>query len=116
MQNEIILNIGLDVEGDNPLKVFEVCRALRAAGFVQITGRIVQSDSEETFVTQGFGISDAVVHQLAVELGQEAIALFDLLHDEGRMVGPEKEKWGEFNPAYFFLPNGSRMSEARSVA
>jgi len=114
---DTILNIGLDgVAPGSSLPVFIVARALRAAGFTQVSGRIIQSDSEETYVTQGFGLSDAAIYQLSVELGQECIAVYDLLHREGRMVGPDAAKWGEFNPEFFFLPNGSRMSQARSVA
>jgi hypothetical protein len=117
MQNEIILNIGLaQAAPGSTLPVFVVARALRAAGFTQTTGRIVQSDTEATYVTQGYGLSDHAIHLLAIDLEQECIAVYDLTHREGRMVGPLKEAWGEFNPAAFFLPNSSRMSEARSVA
>lgn len=47
------------------------------------------------------------VYDLARALNEDCIALYvpDLQH--GALVGPKAERWGEFDPSRFLLPDGT---------
>lgn len=120
--HDIIMNIGLQIgEGDDAVEIMPtaVLKAMRALNIRWDTATVRQSDSEPTLVVS----ADAADHQIAMladAFDQMAIAVYDKYHAKGRLVGARRQewidKWGDFNPAYFILPNGSRLSEARSVA
>lgn len=42
-----------------------------------------------------------VVYQLAIELQQECIALYNRRTGVGKLIGPDAGKWGEFDLTYF---------------
>lgn len=115
--NELILNIGLwDSVNDAEITHAAAAKALRQAGFVTYTAVVVRSDTENTLVVEGRAMSDFSIDRVAIGLCQDCIAVWDQYHREGRLVGPDAASWGEFDPSKFFLMNGSRLSEARSVA
>lgn len=122
---QVILNIGLDgvpVNGEtytngqrNPRVVEQLMEAVHAArglGFEVGTTRLLQSDSEPTVVLScktPAGNSIAV-HQLAQRLNQDCIAVYDPARQHGELIGPNAEKWGAFNPAFFLQLDGTRLA------
>lgn len=114
MTSHLILNIGL-MSGGVEIADTAVYRAMRAAGILWEKVAHHQSDTEPTLVIEGYG-TDHQVNLVATWLEQDCIAVWDPLHREGRMVGPYRDRWGEFDPSQFIMLNGSRLSEARSVA
>lgn len=108
-----ILNIGLAREGQPDLTFTEVYKAVGAANISHLSFSLHESDSETTLVVNALIPSDVAVAELSANLDQDCIAIWDLMHSEGRLAGPQAAKWGDFNPALFILPNGSRLSEAR---
>lgn len=107
------LNVGLDVRPDlrdSNLTPEEVKAAIEAFG-VQVTASAVhRSDTENTLVAQlSQPLTGGEVDALSRALHQEAIP--QLVGTKGEMHGPEKEKWGDFNPDYFLMLDGSRASD-----
>lgn len=113
-RTDVILNIGLMV-GDTEIASYAAFRAMHQLGILWGRSERYDSDTEPTLVVE-CDATDAQVHELSIMLEQECIAVWDRMHREGRLVGPLKHKWGEFDPEFFLLPNGSRLSEARSLA
>lgn len=112
MNYPVILNIGLwDSVDEAEITHAAAATALRKAGFVTYTGVVLRSDTENTLIVEGRGMSDHAIDRVAEGLNQDCIAVWDQTHREGRLVGPRASKWGEFDPAQFFLLNGSRLSE-----
>lgn len=131
MQDNLILNIGLN--GVTPLgqgytngrqnpelaaKVFACAQALRREGFVYFENKVVQSDSEPTWVvavsrTYGERSLYGAVRRVAAELNQDVIAVWFPARQHGTMKGRDidhDDAWGEFNPDLFFMPDGRRLS------
>jgi hypothetical protein len=52
----------------------------------------------------------------ANELGQECIALYYPGAEFGQLIGPRAAAWGEFNPEFFLMPDGTRMAAPTSLA
>ena len=70
------------------------------------------SDSEPTLVIEvPASVSHATLHRLAQTFDQDAVAAFDFAKGEGKLAGPSAALWGPFNPAYFIIPGGARLSE-----
>ena len=114
---EVILNIGLwDSVDEAEITHYAAAKALRDEGFVTYSAIVLDSDTERTLVVEGNAPSDFAIYNVASRLNQDCIAVWDQYHWEGRLVGPRSAGWGEFEPSKFFLLNGSRLSEARSVA
>ena len=101
-QGRPVINVGMQVgdgTGQN-LGVTEIRRALKRIGVDIKRDQIRRSDTEDTFVAQlARPLTDQEAHDLAVTLRQEAIP--QRVGSVGTMHGPQKEKWGEFNPKYF---------------
>jgi len=111
-RGEPVVNIGLDVPGGGGLDAQHARDALAKFGVKIKAERIQRSNTEQTLVaTLDKPLSDADMHQLSVDLKQEAIPQWD--GKKGALHGPEKQKWdnGRFNPDYFIEPNGKTMSE-----
>lgn len=115
-KHQVILNIGLAREGKDDLTFTEVYKAINTCNISHLRFERVQSDTEETLVVNALIYSDFDVARLSARLEQDCIAIWDLAHQEGRLAGPNAAKWGDFNPEFFLLLNGSRLSDARSVA
>lgn len=109
--NVVILNI----EIANRYEPFPTMRAMRRHNMPLMKGHVHTRDGVHTLVAET-SAPDNVIHDLSAELGEDCIAVYDLYHREGRLVGPNTEPWGPFDPAKFILLNGSLLSEARSVA
>lgn len=129
---QLILNIGLDgIPADlsytngvlNPLvarQALTAVQALRREGFVVKHAVKHLSDSEPPLVvTAEFGNSplhglgsgvNATFGQAAKALNQDCIAAYSPFTVRGRLIGPKAEAWGEFNPAMFIMPDGTRLS------
>ena len=58
------------------------------------------------------GAVAARLYDLAMILGQEAIAARDGTH--GRLIGPDAAKWGEFDPSQFIMPDGTKLAPPRA--
>lgn len=122
---QVILNIGLDgvpVNGEtytngqrNPLEVEQLLVAVktaRALRFVVKRVSLLQSDSEPTAVVlcEPPAGNSIAVHQLAQRLNQDCIAVYDATLRRGELIGPNAEKWGAFNPAFFLQLDGTRLA------
>lgn len=126
---QVILNIGLDnvpVNGEtytngrrNPAvmeQFFTAVQTLRSHGFKIIYATMHQSDSEPTLVTKvddnnmsGYNR----ITKLAEALNQDCIATYNPVGKFGELYGPRAAAWGEFNPAFFIMPDGSRLGAAQ---
>lgn len=131
---QFILNIGLARDGAADLEASHVTE--RTAQVLKGFGKLFEvlehkSHTEQTVVavfhTEQRQLSAeqtlahvfafrGAIHQLAVEFGQDCIALYLPKSKTGRLIGPLAAKWGAFNPAYFLLPNGSYASEELAAA
>jgi hypothetical protein len=114
MNHPVILNIGMRCADGAELTTAVVMQSLRAAGVLWERIALREDAPEPTMVVEGYS-TDYQVYLLSTWLQQECIAVWDQMHREGRLVGPQAAKWGEFDPAQFILLNGSLLSEARSV-
>lgn len=115
---QLILNIGLKSEifGDIPVE-----RALTVVhdtyGSI-IKWALVNSDTEPTMVADVEARPAAPfagVSGLAYALGQDCVAAYLPQTGKGELRGPHPDKWGEFNPEYFFTLDGRRLSEVQGV-
>lgn len=110
------INIGLNVgDGTEKITVIECIDALRNEGVIVIGDvRVVQSDSEPTFVAS-ITFPDATDwFNVCAELRQEAIGLLLKGEDNsfaGMLVGPKAEAWGPFDASMFFTSTGKRLSD-----
>lgn len=108
----IIVNIGLHTEDGKGITRDEAIFALRALNFKVLEHTVVASDSEPTLVARVTHIGDprACAHWTAERLRQQCIALWYPATQHGDLVGPQASAWGPFNPAFFVLLDGSRLS------
>lgn len=111
----MLVNIGLDVAGTRNTVQERVERANLAYMILRtlyterelISVEYRNSESEPTMVLQ---ILDTVENAktffwyLSRDLRQDCIALVDDNGQNGVLVGPKAEKWGEFNPEFFLFP------------
>jgi len=111
--HELILNIGLARRGRPNLLPRQVRRVLWHNRISVVRSVVKQSATEPTLVCavllpaapdtrHAAAEGDlAAVYRAAVDLEQEAIAVFDPVLNEGILVGPQATAWGDFNPAFF---------------
>lgn len=119
---EVILNIGLagvPQEVDNvysigrKISAFETAlTSVKCLNFKPISWALVESDTEPTLVVRATHTGDvkACVNWLAEKLNQDCIAVYIPSKNEGHLYGPRASKWGDFNPEFFFMLDGSRLS------
>jgi hypothetical protein len=112
-----ILNIGLARDGKENLSGNTVRDALREAGIPVQGAATFNSDTEPTIVVE-IDASQVLHHQLAgavwslaKALEQECIGVYGTHIGKGALIGPRADKWGEFNPEYFLLLDGSRLAQ-----
>lgn len=108
----LILNIGL-IRQDGTLSI-DAMAAVQAY-FTVVQHAVQQSDTEPTLVVEverrGNIINTAnAIFILAELLDQECIAVYNCSSQMGALIGPKADKWGAFNPDYFVMLDGSRMS------
>jgi len=122
---EVILNIGLDgVPADlsytngklNPLdarRAMQAVQAVRSHGFDILSAKVVQSDTEPTLVVRaedaGIG-QDNRIDMLSTALKQDCIGVWYPAEQYGQLIGPRADAWGEFNPEFFIMLDGTRLS------
>lgn len=62
----------------------------------------VEDWTEKTLIVQlDGGITDFCLTAFCIDLAQDCIAIRNDETGEGRLVGPNAEKWGAFNPDFF---------------
>jgi hypothetical protein len=99
------LNIGLHVARGSDLPPLVVSRAVAEMMVAHRCGslyrtRLAQSTTEPTLVVElPVAAPDATIHDLAIDLAQDCIAVRDATG--GRLIGPRASRWGAFDPAFF---------------
>jgi hypothetical protein len=102
----IELNIGLNVEGSANVKGQRDSRAEFAINSLPARSsyRREFSETEDTLIVVCEGSPadvSVVVEELAVNLSQDCIAVFNVETGAGELIGPNAAAWGEFNPEFF---------------
>lgn len=111
---DAIINVGMvSSDGSKTFDIDEVFAALHANGIIAYPtfATVVESDSEPTVVVHAIIAADSDVYNAAVDLEQDCIAVWAGRAREGSLIGPNAKKWGPFNPRFFFLPSGKRLSD-----
>lgn len=106
MRNPVILNIGLAAHSD----LFEACRAMRRAGIVFDTAHLRLSPTDEYAMVVMCDATDDRIHAVSEALEEDCIAVWDLMHREGRLIGPKAAEWGEFDPTLFIMRDGRTLA------
>lgn len=107
---QVVLNIGMVASSDGvTLRFGDIIADARMLGIRVHLAQVFPSDSEPTVVMVAELPHDSAAHDLALVLDQDCIAVYDYANG-GRLIGPRADAWGEFNPAFFILPDGSRLS------
>lgn len=120
-----VLNIGLAREGKSNVGTGTALRELlnleRMSANDELIDYSVQQSETETTVVAIVDIrgnpADVLtkVFRLSQVLEQDCIAMYNLVTKEGALVGPRAGKWGAFNPEFFLLPDGSKLSAPSSL-
>lgn len=118
---DFILNIGLKSDTLGDISVALAKQMLWAADLLIKIETVVQSDTEPTLVVMVTSINGpaftlANLRQLAIDLGQDCIAVYRPQVGRGALIGPKAAEWGPFNPQYFFLLDGTRLSALTAQA
>lgn len=116
---DVILNIGLAREGNSNIGsgtvIREVINSFGAASFA-----FKHSDTEITCIAnvsaESYPVLKTKLGFLSALLGQDCIAFYAPATDFGGLVGPRADKWGPFNPDFFLLHDGTRLSAQVSKA
>lgn len=112
----MILNIGMNTNDGRGITLAQINAALSLANARVVKGAVRRSDSEPTYVVE---LSDALtegsVFALAEILEQDAIAVWDMVSETGKLIGPKAASWGAFDPERFLLVSGARLADALSV-
>lgn len=121
MEVTLIVNIGLNT-ADGAIAIEEARKVLRAYGFWILREALLESDTEPTLVAEVSNLRAVypltilqLLYQVSEELKQDCIAVYcgDTLG--GALVGPRADAWGPFNPEYFLLLDGRRLSEVNNA-
>jgi len=110
---EAIINIGLRVDATGEvLSIDDVLDACRKCGVI-VTGKpvVVESDSEPTLVTSIAAPAQPDLYDLAEELRQDCVSIYDSRNWRGRLIGPMADAWGPFDPSKFVTSTGRRLSD-----
>lgn len=114
---DVILNIGLNSDTLGSIETNTALQALSDNGFFVHGSQVFNSDTEPTLVVTGRLTGDDSVdntknlYRVAVLLGQDCIAVYsDRLIAFGALIGPRAAAWGDFNPEFFVMPDGSRLA------
>lgn len=120
---DFVLNIGLKVGAAQTLAAHVALEIVKANEFLVGAHKVVESDTESTLVCEvrylgGPTWASKLLHQIAVDLKQDCIAVYSPKTGGGALIGPNRHAWGQFNPEFFILPDGTRLSEqsARKAA
>jgi hypothetical protein len=112
-----LINLGLirsehsKVAPKAPLNVAAVTDCLTALWGRSWKAEVHTSDTEPTLVIEvPASVSHATLSRLAHTFDQDAVAAYDVTRGEGKLSGPRASEWGSFNPDYFLIPGGYRLS------
>lgn len=106
-----LLNIGLDNKAGGAVTEEQIRAAIAATGADVAAVVVHQSDTEPTAVVRlSRALTPEEATAVSAALNQEAIAQFT--GAGGGLYGPEAQKWGDFNPAFFLTLEGGRAAEA----
>lgn len=117
----IELNIGLDIAGSANTPSMHDSREVFALAFLKRSAytqnileiRRAQSGTEQTLAVQlrvSSGAENRIrgeIEQLAHDLDQDCIALYNWTKYRGELIGPRAAAWGEFNPEFFIRADAS---------
>ena len=110
-------NIGLKWNDGSGRQWFpaEVLEMLGHHGIKVLEHEVAESDTEQTLIvlTGEGNVTDRNVDHLCKRLHQDCVAISaplgtqgpDVLHADGRLVGPKAASWGTFDPRRFILPS-----------
>ena len=116
---DFILNIGLARKGTHNIHPNAALHAARMLGLNVQEHQVYESDSEPTLVArvihdrQGNGNPGTPMYaysNLAADLAQDCIAVYNLTLDRGFLAGPQASAWGEFDSRFFLLLDGTRLA------
>ena len=112
-----LINLGLirsvhsKVDPKGPLNVATVADCLTSLWGRDWKAWTHMSDSEPTLVIEvPASVSHATLNRLAHTFDQDAVAAYDVAKGEGKLSGPRASEWGTFNPDFFLIPGGYRLS------
>jgi hypothetical protein len=113
-----IMNVGMQI-GDGPehLNFDQIRDALRARRIEVERAHVhVPAEGEPCMVISSPGkLSRFAVCSLARRLGQDCIAVWNSLSEEGELIGPNAAAWGEFDPEQFILPSGVSLAHMQRL-
>lgn len=121
---QVLLNIGRKISGKPELLTesrvrCEVARVFPQGARIGVWDAPAHLVSEPTFVVEvtctiyrSATPVVARVHQLSIDLEQEAIALWVSDLQIGLLAGPKAAAWGVFNPDFFVMPQGYKLSQS----
>lgn len=116
MKTPLIINVGLNDNSNQEINVHQVCNTLASHGFNILASRVFDSPAgnEKCLVacvqsTLSEVECNARLYCVASCLRQDCIAVVE--SGLGKLIGPESEKWGEFNPAFFVTLSGLTLAE-----
>lgn len=114
---KFLLNVGLDAKATTTISADVARQIVGANDFLVTTWSVVQSDTEPTLVCEVIPLSTSPLlvlqqlHQIAIDLRQDCIAVYRPHTKGGALIGPNAKAWGKFNPAYFFTLDGQRLAQ-----
>lgn len=113
---QVLLNIGCESNTLGKLHPVWVLSAVRLHHFKILRHATHTSDTEKTVVLEVEMTGDSAdntraIYDLSVSLGQDCIACYtDRFDGFGALVGPKASEWGNFNPEFFLLLDGTRLA------
>jgi hypothetical protein len=110
---DLILNIGL-ARADQPnVPAQHALHLVHKHVGPTLEHTLVQSDTEPTLVVravwQTLGQLAGILWTLSHALGQDCVAVYRPDTGKGSLIGPKADAWGDFNPAFFIMPDGGRL-------
>ena len=104
----MLLNIGLNRGGKEPLASAYVLGLLRIHNVSPQAHGLFASKTEQTLVVKCEELGRYKVYDLAEALEQDCIAVLSEVSG-GALIGPHADSWGAFDPAKFIVLNGSTI-------
>lgn len=121
---QIIFNIGLetkDAAGNVGLLDAEaVCEFIHGLTNCGFYGALHESRTEPTLVLEfdyaelreNIGLTK-LAYRICERFHQDCVAVYNTGLEAGQLIGPRAEAWGDFNPEYFFLVDGTHPVAAQ---
>lgn len=121
MEVTLLVNVGLNTSSGGTVPADFARKVLAHYGFEVTRYAVLTSDTEPTLVAsvnKAYVWTNTVylLTRVAEDLDQDCIAAYSEAAGKGKLIGPRAAKWGEFNPEYFFLLDGTRLGQQFSQA